>query len=349
MKGWYRHPNPGSDGFFYTPMKRAKTHHFHYGDGVKEPTPEQVADTLNRYDNDEDNVNYERGGYFVNYNHAVAHTAPVKIPSGAYSFEQGNNELPPRIVPLKLRSDGYIRVPGLFDKMKDDVDAFLKNEAVYRDMNIQYRRGVLLYGPPGNGKTAMIRELIRGFQEEHDAISIFFETMPGPSFLMSMRDNLDDRLKTIVFEELAAVLDNNRIERVLDFLDGERSLDRAIIFATTNYPEKLPGNIVDRPSRFDRLYRMEDPSAELRRHFLKYFLKEEPTDELVKATNDLSVVALREVAILSRTRNFTIPQAVKALKSHREVVKKNFSAKEGSLGLHARYRDEEDSTSRYNW
>ena len=141
---------------------------------------------------------------------------------------------------------------------------------------------------------------------------------------------LKTRMKIVVFEELAAVVNGNKhdIERILDFLDGETSLDRALIFGTTNYPENIPGNIVDRPSRFDSLIRMSDPNEETRRALLKMYLGRDPSDEEVELSDSLSVAAIQETALFSRLYQTDFEVAVKRMETTHELVKKEFS--EGS-------------------
>jgi SpoVK/Ycf46/Vps4 family AAA+-type ATPase len=85
---------------------------------------------------------------------------------------------------------------------------------------------------------------------------------------------------------------------LLNFLDGQNSWDKSIVIATTNYPHTLPGNIVDRPSRFDRLYKVDCPTEEVRRIYLEAKLgKEAVTDELIKGTKGYSIAHLRELVV----------------------------------------------------
>ena len=52
------------------------------------------------------------------------------------------------------------------------------------------------------------------------------------------------------------------IENLLTFLDGESSWDNTVTIATTNYPEDLPANLVDRPGRFDTFIEYGNPAKD---------------------------------------------------------------------------------------
>jgi len=337
--GWYKRPSPV--GHYYTPFKQSKTKYSYLGNGNKAPTPYEIVEFLKS--TGEKHVEYD-DGYFMEYDHEDTGEETVDIPFGSYFFESESPGTPPRLVPFDLRSDEYIKIPGLYDAIQEDVQSFIDGEQVYRDMKIQYRRGIFLYGSPGNGKTSLIRELIRTYQKKNNAIAIFIDKLPGKNFIEAIRKTMSNRLKIIVFEELAAVLEHTRLETVLDFLDGERSLDNALIFGTTNYPERLPGNIVDRPSRFDKLYRMSDPPKESREHFLKHFMGEDYVldKKHVEITKGLSVAAIREVALMARNRKFKIEESVLSLKDHKERVKKAFAEQKNAIGISSHPYDSED-------
>src|SRR5690348_15637495 len=60
---------------------------------------------------------------------------------------------PPRPV------ESLVLAPGLFDGLKADLARFYDRVDWYQSMGIPHRRGYLLYGPPGNGKSSLIHTL----------------------------------------------------------------------------------------------------------------------------------------------------------------------------------------------
>ncbi len=75
-----------------------------------------------------------------------------------------------------------------------------------------------------------------------------------------------------------------------------------VYIATTNYPEKLQERITNRPSRFDRRYKVELPNADIRRTYIKNKLTDNDLsginiEEWVEKTEGMSLSHLKEVVI----------------------------------------------------
>ncbi len=131
-------------------------------------------------------------------------------------------------------------------------------------------------------------------------------------------------MKFFVFEELTSNLHDEFISRLLTFLDGELSVDKSIILATTNYPEKLPGNIVNRPSRFDKLFEFDFPNDQERAALLKHFLGRKVTPEEVLRSKDLSVADLKEVALFTAFNKTELLVGIKEVKDRASLCKRVF-------------------------
>lgn len=191
--------------------------------------------------------------------------------------------------------------------------------------------------------TTALREIVKEEIPE-DAIVVFTGNLPSMAMIKKLQEEEKHRLKVFVFEELVAMLARHEmdVEELLDFLDGEASLDNCLIFATTNYPERLPGNIVDRPSRFDRLIKVGNPNRDTRHELLKLYLSRDPLEEEVDATEDMSVAAIKEACILSRLHELSFDKAVEVMKKMREVVKDDFKEAKDPIGLSSRPRYIED-------
>ena len=333
FQGWFRKIDLDTKEEFFAPTPPPKTIYWVPGPGDRAPTPREIQQALQEHPKAELS---ESGVMLYEFDVEKTNEPTVDLPPGCYDYKEPHHTKPERLVPTTLRDDTIIKMPGITRKIVKDVRVFLANEKIYREIGIQYRRGILLYGPPGNGKTTSLREIIKE-EIPSNAITIFLHSLPSSVMLKKLQE--EHRMKVIIFEELAAIVKqyDTQIERILDFLDGESSLDNALIFATTNYPEMLPGNIVNRPSRFDRLIKVGNPDAATCTDLLRLYLSREPTEEEVKSVEDLSVAAVKEAAIISRLHEVSVSKAVENIKATQDLVKNDF-AESSPIGLAPRNR-----------
>jgi len=108
-----------------------------------------------------------------------------------------------------------------------------------------------------------------------------------------------------------------------------------VYIATTNYPEKLQERITNRPSRFDRRYKVETPNDEIRRAYILHKLKEEDVEnvdieEWVKRTDGMSLSHLKEVVISVIVMGRTFEETMSNLD---ELVEKPRIKGSGSVGF----------------
>lgn len=123
------------------------------------------------------------------------------------------------------------------------------------------KKGILLYGPPGNGKSSSLMQLF-DICEEMKMRIFLIDIKLGLSDLDPAQKLLERDRNVFIFEELTERTNRRDMEELLTFLDGENSWNNTVTIATTNYPEDLPANLVDRPGRFDTFIEFENPSKE---------------------------------------------------------------------------------------
>lgn len=176
--------------------------------------------------------------------------------------------------------------------------------SLYRTLSVPYRRGVLMYGPPGNGKTSIVRAL--------------GSALPNvPVILLRPAKNFDDDCLQAVFrrwtdhapamlviEDLDHVLKLVDLSQFLNLIDGiEGSLTGGLLLvATTNHPERLDPALNNRPGRFDVVIEIPSPTADLRRRFFDTRAGEVDEDvraRLATETAGLSFSHLQEVLRLA--------------------------------------------------
>lgn len=120
------------------------------------------------------------------------------------------------------------------------------------------KKGFLLFGAPGNGKTTEIMELFKYAQEEKIRFFLVGKNVSLWS-LSGFQSLLENERTVFIFEEITERIGPRGTEELLTFLDGENSWNNSITIATTNHPEELPANLVDRPGRFDTFIEYTNP------------------------------------------------------------------------------------------
>jgi len=153
---------------------------------------------------------------------------------------------------------------GIAERIISDVKDFIGNPQWYMERGIPYRRGYLLYGPPGCGKSSFITALAgelqysicilnlseRGLSD--DRLNHLMSAAPQQSIIL-----LEDIDAAFVSREdsqqvKAAYEGLNRVtlSGLLNCLDGVASTEGRVVFMTTNYPDRLDPALV-RPGRVD--------------------------------------------------------------------------------------------------
>lgn len=194
------------------------------------------------------------------------------------------------------------------DKIIDNIKNFFDSEDWYNDLSIPYRRGYLLHGLPGTGKTSLIQMIAKSLNKNICFLNL--SSIIGDEDLMKAFFSLDSN-DILVIEEIDAVFNQRKrvdgkfmgtsFSALLNILDGMIAGHGSITFMTTNHKERLDAALI-RPGRidfqmefkhadkeqiitlFNRFYNNDEISAEvfysvlnvpvtmamLQAHFLKY-------------------------------------------------------------------------------
>jgi hypothetical protein len=206
----------------------------------------------------------------------------------------------------RIAWDDLVLAPSLRLRIQTEVIDFFSDPAaaLYRELNIPYRRGVLLHGPPGNGKTSIIRAL-GALQPNISAMLL----RPGArfddnDFVELIRDWTKQAPAMLVIEDLDSILTKMKVSTLLNQIDGiDQPGGGLLLIATTNYPDELDPAINNRPGRFDVVVEVGPPTQPLRlQYFQRCSLQSLGTalmEELATTTHGLSFAQLREIEGLS--------------------------------------------------
>ncbi len=196
----------------------------------------------------------------------------------------------------KSTFESLVLAPGLKESLRADVEGFFAHRDIYQRHRVPWKRGILLIGPPGNGKTHAVKALCHGagvpalyvrslepagryFGSEHANIAQVFDLARATAPCL------------LVLEDLDALLKPENRSVMLNQLDGFSENTGLCVVGTTNFPERLDPSILDRPSRFDRKYFFDLPAFDERVAFLRHW-NEGQTVELRLSGDGLSAVAV---------------------------------------------------------
>ncbi|KFY13752.1 hypothetical protein V491_06303, partial [Pseudogymnoascus sp. VKM F-3775] len=149
--------------------------------------------------------------------------------------------------------------PSLKDSIINDITTFFDSEEMYTSLNIPWKRGIILHGTPGNGKTLTIKALINTLQTGDRKIpSLYVKNLDNCSYgpKRSIRD-IFSRARTmapcvLIFEDLDSLITKKSRAYFLNEVDGLESNDGICMIGSTNHLNTLDPAIAKRPSRFDR-------------------------------------------------------------------------------------------------
>jgi hypothetical protein len=227
-------------------------------------------------------------------------------------------------VPVKLEK--LLRFPDASsDKVIDEIRTFWAREDHFKHYGIPFKRGILLYGPAGSGKSSTVKfvmdDVIR-----RDGVVIIFQGVTN--FIDGMRVFRQIQPSTpvvVVMEDIDAILEHTKTSALLNVLDGVNShIERIVFLATTNYPERLEKRVSNRPSRFDKRFKIGFPSAAARRLYLETLFKKDAENDLtqldrwVEDTDGFSIAHLKELFVAVKIIGNTYDEALTTLNEMNE-------------------------------
>lgn len=163
-----------------------------------------------------------------------------------------------------------VLAPGVSAALLADLREFLGAERWYQERGIPYRRGYLLEGPPGGGKSSLVQALAGELDYNICVVSLsegwltddrfnhLLNTLPERSILLLEDiDAAGPNRATSSESQAASGSGGGRLSfsGLLNALDGVTSAEERIIFMTTNHCERLDPALV-RPGRVDHHQRI---------------------------------------------------------------------------------------------
>lgn len=260
------------------------------GDSDKE-VARRTRDRAPDWDDDDNMKNPGQPNQYALYGPGFMATTPTvkTLQPGTYDIQADNRgvfvvpALPPSGILLELpemRSEEVIRV----------VDNFWNSETDYKDGNqfihggAQFKAGVMIYGPPGSGKSCTIKIVSKKLVSRGG--TVFFSSGHPATTMRWLEDfaRVEPNRKCIVIlEDIDSLIANYGESNYLEMLDSAKTINNVLFIATTNYPEHLDPRIYNRPGRFSHVVKIGLPGEATRRAYLKAILKDHRDVETIVA------------------------------------------------------------------
>ena len=243
-------------------------------------------------------------------------TAPLRAgdslmiePRSAYAYERIPKSEVEELVLEEVPDVDYTDIGGLtnqIEQIRDAVELPFLHAELFREHYLRPPKGVLLYGPPGCGKTmiakAVANSLAKKIAEKRgeEKQTSFFLNIKGPELLnkyvgeterhirlifQRAREKASEGTPVIVFfDEMDSVfrtrgsgvssdVENTIVPQLLSEIDGVEGLENVIVIGASNREDMIDPAIL-RPGRLDVKIKIERPDAEAARDiFSKYIVE----------------------------------------------------------------------------
>ena len=267
----------------------------------------------------------------------------VKLPAGFYEIKFDHSIGSPIMVHKPVNSDELYELPSKeITDIIEDISKFWANAKKYKEYNFVHKRGILLYGEPGCGKSGIIQLCTNHLIKNMNGIVINITNSEAiekyTEFIDSIRLIEPNRPIIVILEDIDSIAGEEKYNTslILNILDGVKQIDNIVYIATTNYPEKLEERISNRPSRFDRRYEVEMPTAEVREAYLRNKLTKEDIKkvnitEWIEKSEGMSLAHMRELVISVMTLDNTFDETIERLNGFK--IKPRIKSKDKKVGF----------------
>lgn len=254
-----------------------------------------------------------------------ASSTAKKLTPGVYEI-QHSNTIGIYFEQIPVLTQGLLRFPHTnSEKVVAEIQKFWEREAIFREYGLTYKRGIIMWGPPGSGKSCNIQLIMRDVVDRDGVVIKFTHPTLFNEGMRKLREIEPDTPVVVLMEDIDSILENFSESEVLNILDGINQIERAVFLATTNYPERLGGRIINRPSRFDKRFFIGHPSEESRRLYFRHIIGDDKIAELnidldkwVEDTEEFSIAHLKELFTAVVILGDKYEEAIETLKAMKE-------------------------------
>ena len=209
----------------------------------------------------------------------------------------------------ELRSvarDDVVLPQATLDLLERNVIRFARQRGALSERGLAAKKGLLFYGPPGNGKTHTLHFLFSELKD-HSTLLITAEQVGLLEQYMTLARLIQPTL--VVLEDVDLIAESREnsspgqqslLNRLLNEMDGLKKDAEVMFLMTTNRPEAIESALAARPGRVDQAVEFPPPDASGRRKLVAMYaagshLNSDVLEHLVSRTEGVSASFIKEL------------------------------------------------------
>lgn len=208
---------------------------------------------------------------------------------------------------LSYKWDDLIFEKSIKESIRESIDFWYNNETWYRDRKFPYKRGILLHGYPGNGKTFLTKVIISQYDLSIVQFNFGNPELGNDELSDAFRYAVENAPSLFLLEDIDRVFSNYEKDitcvtkdALFNCLDGIEELDGVLIVATANHPEDMDSALINRPSRFDTIIQLNNPTCDLRLEYLTKLFNNEAIEnsiliDIAEQCDGMSMAFMKEI------------------------------------------------------
>jgi hypothetical protein len=254
----------------------------------------------------------------------ASHTAE-KLTPGVYEI-QHSNTIGIYFERIPVLTLGLLRFPQTnSERVLEEIQKFWQKADIFKEYNLTHKRGIIMWGPPGSGKSCTIQLIMKDVVDRNGVVIKFTHPHLFNEGMRKFREIEPDTPVVVLMEDIDSILEQFNESEVLNILDGINQIEKAVFLATTNYPERLGARIINRPSRFDKRFFIGHPDEESRKLYFRHIIGDDKIKQLsidldrwVADTDEFSIAHLKELFTAVVILGDDYDEAVETLKTMKE-------------------------------